>query len=93
MIINDVGQIMAIKITKGNIDDRRPVAELTKKPKGSIYFDKGYIRRIFSKLITGIRKNMKNYLINLVDKNLLPKRFCIKTILGFLKNFHESRAY
>ena len=35
MIINDVGQI----ITKGNIDDRKPVAELTKKLKGSIYDD------------------------------------------------------
>ena len=30
MIINDVGQIMAIKITKGSVDDRTPVAELTK---------------------------------------------------------------
>ena len=36
MIINDAGQIMAIKITKGNIDDRTPVAELTKRLKGSI---------------------------------------------------------
>ena len=43
MIVNDVGQIMAIKITKGNVDDRTPVAELTKKLKGSIYGDKGYI--------------------------------------------------
>ena len=25
MIINDVGQIIAIKITKGNVDDRTPV--------------------------------------------------------------------
>ena len=30
---------MAIKITKGNIDNRMPVAELTKKLKGSIYAD------------------------------------------------------
>ena len=36
-------QIMAIKITKGNVDDRTPVAELTKKLKGFIYADKGYI--------------------------------------------------
>ena len=43
MIINDVGQIMAIKITKGNSDNRTPVAELTKKLKGFIYDDKGYI--------------------------------------------------
>lgn len=94
MIINDVGQIMAIKITKGNIDDRTLVAELTKKLKGSIYADKGYIgadlfKSLYKrglKLITGIRKNMKNYLIDLADKKLLRKRFCIETIFGFLKN-------
>ena len=36
--------------------------------------------------MTGIRKNMKNYLIDLADKKLLRKRFCIETIFGFLKN-------
>ena len=94
MIINDIGEIMAIKLTKGNVDDRTPVAELTKKLKGSIYADKGYIgaglfkdlyKRVL-KLITGIRKNMKNYLIDLTDKKLLRKRFCIETIFGFLKS-------
>ena len=29
---------------------------------------------------------MKNYLIDLADKKLLRKRFCIETIFGFLKN-------
>ena len=75
---------MAIKITKSNIDDRISVAELTKKLKGSIYADlfKALYKKSL-KLITGIRKNMKNYLINLVGKNLLHKRFCIKTIFSF----------
>ena len=94
MIINDIGQIIAIKITKGNIDDRTPVTELTKKLKGSVYADKGYIGAdLFKflykrglKIITGIRKNMKNYLIDLADKKLLRKRFRIETIFGFLKN-------
>ena len=67
---------------------------LTKKLKGSIYADKGYIgaglfkalyKRVL-KLITRIRKNMKNYLIDLTDKKLLRKRFCIETIFRFLKN-------
>ena len=92
---------MAIKITKGNIDDRTPVAALTKKLKGAIYDNRGYIgadlfKTLYKKglkLITGIRKNIKNSLINLVDKKLLSKRFYIETIFGFLKNFHESRAY
>ena len=30
---------MAIKVTKGNIDDRTPVTELSKKLKDSIYAD------------------------------------------------------
>ena len=92
---------MVIKFTKGSIDDRTPVTKITKKLKGSIYVDKGYIgadlfKALYKKglkLITGIRKNMKNYLINLVDKKLFCKRFCIETICGFLKNSHESRAY
>ena len=29
---------------------------------------------------------MKNYLINLLEKKLLRKRFCIETIFDFLKN-------
>ena len=94
MIINDMGQIMAIKITKGNVDDRTPVTELTNKLKGSVYADKGYIgadlfKALYKrglKLITGIRKNMQNYLIDLADKKLLRKRFYIETIFGFLKN-------
>ena len=59
MIINDVGQIMAIKITKGNVDDRTPVAELTKKLKGSIYADKGYIRADLFKAL--YKKGLKVY--------------------------------
>ena len=51
MVINDVGQIIAIKITKGNVDDRTPVAELTKKLKGSVYADKGYIRAKLFKVL------------------------------------------
>ena len=59
---------MAIKITKGNIDDRTLIPELTKKLKGSIYADlfKALYKKVL-KLITSIRKNIKNYLINLVD--------------------------
>ena len=58
MTINDVGQIMAIKITKGTIDDRTFVIELTKKLKGSTYADKCYIGADFLKLYT---KRLKTY--------------------------------
>ena len=73
---------MAIKVTKGNVNDRTPVTELTKKLKGSIYADKGYFgaglfKALYKKglrLITGIRKNMKNYLsphlLSIVEVNI-----------------------
>ena len=93
LIINHKGQIMAIKITPGNVDDRAALQDITKTLKGKIYADKGYIGKdIFAKLwrkglhlITGIRSNMKNYLIPTIDKKLLRKRFLIETVFGMLK--------
>ncbi|MFK8040657.1 MAG: transposase, partial [Rickettsiaceae bacterium] len=43
MIINDKGEIMAVKITKGNRSDILPVANLAFGLTGKIYGDKGYI--------------------------------------------------
>ena len=64
---------MAIKITEGNKDDRKAFEEMAIKKdlKGKAYADKGYISKdLFSKLysrglllITGIKRNMKNYLM------------------------------
>src|SRR5215210_1623881 len=61
---------------------------------GKLYADKGYIgRAVFSKLwqrglhlITGIRRNMRNYLMPLADKIMLRKRFVIETVLDILKS-------
>lgn len=93
MVINHKGEIMAVKITKGNVDDREPVDILTKNLKGSCYADKGYIgKKLFMKLyarglrlVVGIRKNMVNYLMPMMDKLLLRKRFLIETVFGVLK--------
>ena len=94
LVINHVGEIVAVKITAGNINDREPVDILTKNLKGSCYADKGYIskelfRKLYNRglrLIVGIRKNMKNYLMPMIDKILLRKRFLIETVFGILKN-------
>ena len=81
LIINTKGQIIAVKITKGNVDDRSVVEGMTNKLSGKIFGDKGYISQLlFNKLfkhglrfITGIKNNMKNYLLSLPDKILLRK--------------------
>src|ERR1700760_1657611 len=84
---------MALKITPGNIADTTVLDEITQHLSGKAYADKGYIsREEFRKLwqrglhlITGIRRNMQNYLMPLADKLMLRKRFVIETVLDTLK--------
>ena len=94
VIINHKGEIMAIKITPGNTDDRSVLDDMTRELEGKVLADKGYIsKELFAKLwrrglhlITGIRRNMKNYLMPLLDKLLLRKRFIIETLFDRLKS-------
>lgn len=84
-------------VTKGNFDDRKPVPNLTKKLTGLLFGDKGYIKKdlfheLFDrglKLVTSIKKGMKNLLIALNEKILLRKRSIIETVFGSLKNKFE----
>lgn len=85
---------MAFKITPGNTADCAVLDAITMHLKGKVYADKGYIgKNLFETLwqrglhlITGIRKTMKNYLVPLLDKLMLPKRFIIETVLDTLKS-------
>jgi hypothetical protein len=81
-------------VTKGNVDDRSPVVELTKDLTWSIYADKGYIKQSLFielyerglKMVHGIKKNLANKLMDLKDKIMLRKRNLIETVFGYLKN-------
>jgi IS5 family transposase len=92
-VINHKGQIMALRITPGNIADSTVLDEISQHLAGKIYADKGYIghemfKRLWQRglhLMTGIRRNMKNYLMPMTDKIMLRKRFVIETILSILK--------
>jgi len=93
VVINHKGQIMALRITPGNTADSTVLNEMTQHLTGKLYADKGYIgRELFTKLwqrglhlITGIRRNMRNYLMPLGDKLMLRKRFVIETVFDILK--------
>lgn len=93
LVTNHKGSIMAVKITPGNVDERTVLDEMTRHLKGSLYADKGYIsQNLFKtlyqrglKLITGIKRNMKNYLMPMIEKLMLRKRFLIETIFDVLK--------
>ena len=45
LVINEKGEFIALKMTKGNVDDRVPVPDLTDDLIGFIYADKGYIKQ------------------------------------------------
>ena len=94
LVINEKGEFIALKMTKGNVDDRVPVLDLTRDLTGFIYADKGYIKQnLFInlyerglKMVHGIKKNMPNKLIDLNEKILLRKRNIIETVFDYLKN-------
>ena len=96
LVINERGELLNFIITPGNIDDREPLKNkrFIKKIKGKLYGDKGYVSAPLAQilfidgiqLITGIRNNMKNCLMEMSDKILLRKRSIIETINDVLKN-------
>ena len=97
IVINDRGEIMAFKITSSTTDDRVPVDQMTQGLTGKIFGDRGYIsQELFDKLyqrglklVTRIKKNMKNKLMPLIDKLLLRKRAIIESVNDQLKNISQ----
>jgi hypothetical protein len=96
-IDNDRGELLAVRVTPGNVDDRKPVPAMTQRLFGKLFGDKGYLstplrdqlRTQGVELITGLRSNMKNQLMLLSDKLLLRKRAIVETIIDQLKNISQ----
>ena len=97
LIINDKGELLAFKLTPGNVDDRKPVPEMTQNIIGQLFGDRGYIsQELFEELyerqlqlITRYKKNMKQKLVKLIDKIMLRKRALIETVNDQLKNLSQ----
>ena len=85
---------MAVKITPGNTADSTVLDEIDSTWPASSTPTKAISVRTCSStlwqrglhLITGIRRNMRNYLMPLADKIMLRKRFVIETVLDTLKS-------
>jgi hypothetical protein len=99
LIVSDTGEILAWQITLGNVDDRKPVPNMSKRVWGKLFGDKGYISQKLSdllgennvQLITKVKKNMKNRFISFFDKLMLRKRAIIETINDQLKNISQIK--
>lgn len=93
LVINQQGEIMALRLTPGNTDDRKPVPGLLKGLRGMVAGDRGYIsaklaedmRKTGVKMITKIKKNMKKVNKTSFEKFFLSKRGLIETVIGQLK--------
>jgi len=96
LVVNDKGELLNFMLTGANTDDRQPLKDpaFIKAFTGKLYADKGYISSELTNalfcdgihLVTQIRNNMKNCLMELKDKILLRKRSIIETINDELKN-------
>lgn len=97
LVVNDRGEILSFCVTPGNVDDRKPVPKLVKSLIGKLFGDRGYISKKLSKqlaernikLVTTLKKNMKNQYIDAFDKLMLRKRSIIETINDQLKNIFD----
>lgn len=98
LVVNDCGEILSCCVTAGNVDDRRPVPKLVRDLFGKLFGDKGYLSKKLShqlledhaiQLITNVRANMKNQLMDELDKFFLRKRAIIESIYDQLKNISQ----
>ena len=97
LVINDCGELLALRLTPGNTDDRQPVPELVKGLFGKLFGDKGYISHTLFEtlyddgvqLVTRLKTNMKNRLASVFDKIMLRKRAVIESVNDQLKNISQ----
>ena len=98
LVVNDRGELLALCLTPGNTDDRRPLPRLARRLFGKRFGDKGYIwaplaeRLLLTqglRLITKLRKNMRQQLLEFSDRLLLRKRALLETIVDQLKNISQ----
>jgi hypothetical protein len=99
LVINDRGELLNVKLTPANVDDRKPVPDLVHKLFGKIFGDKGYISKplyellrqtIGVQLITKLKANSKNRLpMELIDRIFIRKRAIVESVIDQLKNISQ----
>ena len=97
LVINDCGELLSVRLTPGNTDDRQPVPELIKGLFGKLFGDKGYVSQpLFEalydegiQLVTKLKRKMKNRLMPLLDKIMLRKRAIVESVMDQLKNISQ----
>lgn len=97
LVINERGELLGVRLTPGNTDDRRPVPALVAGLSGKLIADKGYISGALTAvlceqglhLVTKLKRNMRQKFLPLFDKLLLRKRAIIESVIDQLKNISQ----
>lgn len=95
VIINHLGELLAVKLTPGNVDDRQPLKNnLCQNIFGRLYADRGYLglgltdwlKERGITFVHRVRKNMKRVIYSAFDHAMLKRRSLIETVFDQLKN-------
>jgi hypothetical protein len=97
LVVNDCGELLSLRLTPGNTDDRQPVPQMIKGLFGKLFADKGYVSQPLFKtlydeqiqLVTKLKGKMKNRLTSIFDKLMLRKRAIIESVMDQLKNISQ----
>ena len=94
LVVNSKGELLAVRLTPGNTDDRKPVPALCEGLFGLLFGDKGYLSQDLAKtleeqglaLVTTLKKNMKPVPRTDFEKAILHRRSLVETVIDELKN-------
>lgn len=98
LAINQFGQVMNFLVTPANVADNNDevLRRLLRHLQGRCYADKGYLTKLFEefyqqglRLVTKVRSNMKNQLLELDDKLRLKKRALIESVNDILMSVQD----
>jgi hypothetical protein len=94
LVINHLGELVSFCITPGNVDDRKPLEILFKNLTGLAAGDKGYLSKEKKeklegqgvKLITKVRRKMKEPELTSFEKLFLGFRGIVETVIDQFKS-------
>ncbi|MBL8399830.1 IS982 family transposase, partial [Accumulibacter sp.] len=88
LVINHLGELLGVKLTPGNVDDRKPLCDFADRLFGKLYADKGYIAQWLTPFlkdlgidfVTKVRKNRKPVALDPFDQAMLRQRSLVETV-------------
>jgi transposase len=94
LIINSKGELLRLRLTPGNTNDRKPMPEMCDGLFGQLFADKGYIAKGLTQvladkgiqLVTTLKKNMKPVPRTDFERAILRRRSLVETVFDELKN-------